>query len=221
MSGAKPPDEDDLERGRRLKELRLRFDIKSQTALAAQAGAPVTRVQVVHAEKGTHRMTSPPFVTAYARVFGLTEGQLRDYMSGALALEDVVAISKGARAGAVATPAGPAATATAPEAVATGGALATTASAPARWVEPVPRYMNLEVAVRRAAEAGRPYPEHAIRAANILMRREYDPAPEEWAQLLELQAAVADRFEKRERLVLEHEVAAPDAAVLGRGRGKR
>lgn len=122
------------------------------------------------------------------------------------------------RLGAVATPAGP--TATAPEAVAAGGALATVPSAPARWVEPVPRYMNLEVAVRRAAEAGRPYPEHAIRAANILMRREYDPAPEEWAQLLELQAAVADRFEKRERLVLEHEVAAPDAAVLGRGRGK-
>lgn len=220
MSGAKPPNADDLERGRRLKELRLRFGIKSQTALAESAGGPVTRVQVVHAEKGTHRMTSPPFVTAYARVFGLTEGQLRDYMSGALDLEGVVALGRGARVDALATPASVTVTATAPDAVATGGALAPPPSAPARWVEPTARYMNLEVAVRRAAEAGRPYPEHAILAANILMRRDYDPAPEEWAQLLELQAAVADRFEKRERLVLEHEVAAPDAAVLGRGRGK-
>jgi hypothetical protein len=94
-------------------------------------------------------------------------------------------------------------------------------SAPERWVESVPRYMNLEVAVRRAAEAGKPYPEHAVRAASILMRRDYDPVPEEWAQLIELEAAVAERFERRERVVLEHEVAAPDAALLGRGRRKR
>lgn len=125
------------------------------------------------------------------------------------------------RAAALATPAGASATASAPSAVATGGALATVPSAPSRWVETTPRYMNLEVAVKRAAAAGRPYPEDAVRAAGILMRRDYDPAPEEWAQLIELEAAVAGRFEKRERLVLEHEVAGPDPALLGRGRGKR
>lgn len=90
--------------------------------------------------------------------------------------------------------------------------------APERWVEPIPRYMNLEVAVRRAAEAGKPYPEHAVRAASILMRRDYDPVPEEWAQLIELEAAVAERFERREQIVLEHEVAAPDLALLASNR---
>lgn len=173
------------------------------TQSAAEEAAGASRGYLSRVLDGSRQKLRAETISSFARVFGVSQNWLAD--------------GSGGMGDALATPAGPVATAHAPAA----RALATTPSAPARWVETPPRYFNLDVAVRRAAEAGRPYPEHAIRAANILMRRDYDPAPEEWAQLLELQAAVADRFEKRERIVLEHEVAAPDAAVLGRGRGKR
>jgi len=90
--------------------------------------------------------------------------------------------------------------------------------APSRWVEPTPRYMNLEVAIKRARDAGRPYPEDAVRAAGILMRRDYDPSPEEWDGLISAHAKLARKFERREQLVLEHEVAAPDPSLIGRRR---
>lgn len=173
------------------------------TQSAAEEAAGASRGYLSRVLDGSRQKLRAETISNFARVFGVSQNWLAD--------------GSGEMGDALTAPAGPAATAQA----STARALATVPSAPARWVEPVPRYMNLEVAVKRAAAAGRPYPEDAVRAAGILMRRDYDPAPEEWAQLLELQAAVADRFEKRERLVLEHEVAAPDAAVLGRGRGKR
>lgn len=81
------------------------------------------------------------------------------------------------------------------------------------WVESTPRYMNLEVAVRRAKERGEPYPDDAVQAARILMRRDYDPPPEEWATLLSAHSKLASQFERRERLVLESEVAGPDPSI--------
>lgn len=173
------------------------------TQSAAEEAAGASRGYLSRVLDGSRQKLRAETISAFAKVFGVSQNWLAD--------------GSGEMGDALATPAGPTATAQAP----TGRATALAPSAPARWVETTPRYMNLEVAVRRAAEAGRAYPEDAIRAANILMRRDYDPSPEEWAQLLEVQATVASKFERRERLVLEHEVVAPDASVLGRGRGKR